>query len=328
MKLGATRMKRGGMHFATRLTIASLGATLATSLVLIGTASASPIGPVTVLAPFNIMQGQLPENIAAAANGSIDVNWNGADTIANVSSSGKVTVLGTLPSVPGGGTSTPFLKMPFSAGMVNNSGTIYTVFDTGTSSLNGVYRTEPGGTPTLIASLPAGSLANGIALDNLTGTLFITDSALGEIWSVPAQGGTPTTWASGKALAPVKSFGVNGLKIHNGAVWVSNTSNGTLLRIPILRNGKAGAIKVFASGLSTIDDFAFVGSSNAVIAALNGANEVAYVTPNGAHSIILTGADGLENPSSVAVSGSTVYIANAAYYTGTNPSLMEATLTN
>jgi len=321
-------MKWVEMRLTTRLTVAAVGATLVTSVVLVAPASASPIGSATVLAPFNIMEGQLPENIAAAANGSVDVNWNGADTIANVSSSGKVTVLGSLPSVPGGGTGTPFLKMPFSAGMVNNSGTIYTVFDTGLSSLNGVYRTEPGGTPTRIAALPADSLANGIALDNLTGTLYITDSALGVIWSVPAQGGTPTTWASGKALAPVKSFGVNGLKIHNGAVWVSNTSNGTLLRIPILANGKAGAIKVFASGLTTIDDFAFVGSSDAVIAALNGANEVAYVTPSGAHSIILTSADGLENPSSVAVSGSTVYIANAAYYTGTSPSLMEATLNN
>jgi hypothetical protein len=318
------------MQRFTRLTLSALAAIFTASLGLVGTASGqtSPIGPVTVLAPFNIMEGQLPENIAPGGNGSVDVNWNGSDTLASVSATGAVTVLGSLPTVPGGGTGTPLLKMPFSAGMVNVGGALFTVFSTGVASLNGVYRTEPGGQPTLIAPLPAGSLANGIAVDNKTATLFVTDSALGKIWSIPEQGGTATTWASGGLLAPNKGFGANGLKLHNGALWVSNTSNGTILRIPILANGKAGPVKVFASGLASVDDFAFVGSSNALIAALNFANEVAYVTNTGAHSIILTAADGLENPSSVAVSGSTVYIANAAYYTGTSPSLMEATLTN
>ncbi len=35
--------------------------------------------------------------------------------------------------------------------------------------------------------------------------------------------------------------------------------------------------------------------------ALNSANEVAYVLANGTHSILLTAADGLENPSAVAI---------------------------
>jgi|GEM_PF-6926935 len=39
-----------------------------------------------------------------------------------------------------------------------------------------------------------------------------------------------------------------------------------------------------------------------------------------------TASDGLDNPSSVKISGSTVYLTNAAYLVQTNPSLMKATL--
>jgi sugar lactone lactonase YvrE len=271
--------------------------------------------------------GQLPENIALSTNGSVDVNFNGANELANISSTGTITPLGALPTVPGGGTGTPLLKMPFSAGMVNNNGALYTVFSTGLASLNGVYLTLPGGSPTRIAPLPAGSLANGIAENFTTGTLYITDSALGKIWTVSAGGGTPTTWASGKLLEGVKGFGANGLKLHDGALYVSNTSLGTLIRIPVLKNGKAGVAKVVAKGLPSLDDFAFIPGTNNLIAALNFANEVAYVQANGTHSIILTSANGLENPSAVAISNSTVYITNADYYTLKGPSVMEAPLT-
>jgi hypothetical protein len=316
------------MEKLSRLAVVAMALSLLVSVGLTSSAGAqpSPIGPVTTLATLMLNYGQLPENIALASNGAVDVNFNGADELASISSTGTVTPLGALPSVPGGGKGTPLLGMPFSAGLVNNNGALYSVFSTGLASLNGVYLTLPPSAPTLIAPLPAGSLANGIAENFTTGTLYITDSALGKVWTVSAGGGTPTTWASGPLLAGVKGFGANGLKIHDGALYVSNTSQGTLLRIPVLKNGKAGKISVVAKGLTSIDDFAFVPGTNNVIAALNFANEVAYVQANGTHSIILTAADGLQNPSAVAISGSMVYITNADYYTLKGPSVMEAPL--
>ena len=307
----------------------ALAVSLLVPLALAAPASAapSPIGPVTVLATLTLDYGQLPENIALSTDGSVDVNFNGANELANISSTGTITPLGALPTVPGGGTGTPLLKMPFSAGMVNNNGALYSVFSTGLASLNGVYLTLPGGTPERIAPLPAGSLANGIAENFNTGTLYITDSALGKVWTVSAAGGTPKTWASGPLLTGVKGFGANGLKIHDGALYVSNTSLGTLIRIPVLKNGTAGTPSVVAKGLPSIDDFAFIPGTNNVIAALNAANEVAYVEANGSHTIILTSTDGLQNPSAVAISSSTVYITNADYYTLQGPSVMEAPLT-
>jgi hypothetical protein len=316
------------MHRFTRLSTAVLATSLIVSLGFTASSSAapSPIGPVTTLATLALNYGQLPENIALGPNGSVYVNFNGADEIASISATGTVTAIGGLPKVPDGGTGTPLLKMPFSAGMVNNNGALYSVFSTGDASLNGLYLTLSDGTTTRIAPLPAGSLANGIAENYTTGTLYITDSALGRVWTVSAGGGTPTVWASGKLLAGVKGFGANGLKLHDGALYVSNTSQGTLLRIPVLANGKAGPITVVAKNLPSVDDFAFIPGTNNVIAALNAANEVAYVTAKGAHSIILTSANGLENPSAVIISSTTVYITNADYYTLKGPSVMEAPL--
>jgi len=220
------------------------------------------VGPSSQLIAFNIQYGQLPENLTLAPGG-LDVVLNGAAEVAHVSSAGTLTVLGTLPAPAGGGTGTPLLKMPLTAGIVRASnGTVYTT------------------------------------------------------------GGKAHVWAKGEALKGTTSFGANGLKVHGGYVWVSNTSRGTILQIPILDNGSSGKPTVAAHGLTTVDDFQFVGQTDEIVAALNAADEVALVQPNGSHKIVLTAADGLENPSSIAVSGKTVYVANAAYYTGKDPSIL------
>jgi len=50
------------------------------------------------------------------------------------------------------------------------------------------------------------------------------------------RSGKAEVWASGQDLQPTApgGFGVNGLKVHDGSGWVSNSSQGTLLRIPVL----------------------------------------------------------------------------------------------
>jgi hypothetical protein len=48
---------------------------------------------------------------------------------------------------------------------------------------------------------------------------------------------------------------------------VSNTDKGTLLRIRIGVRGMAGAVTTVAQGRAAIDDFAFTGSGDTVLAA-------------------------------------------------------------
>lgn len=108
---------------------------------------------------------------------------------------------------------------------------------------------------------------------------------------------------------------------------MSDSDHGTLVRIPLTPEGAPGPIRTVASGLPVIDDFAFTGHGDTLLAALDRPDEVALVRPDGTHTIVLTGADGLESPTSIAVRGATVLVADAAYNTLTDPNLLNARLT-
>ncbi|QHA03267.1 FAD-binding protein [Streptomyces broussonetiae] len=201
-------------------------------------------------------------------------------------------------------------------------GTLYFLYATGTSDLTGVWRLRPGGTPGRIAALPANGLPNGLALDRHTGLLYVADSVLGTVWRVPVAGGTPTRWAAAPELRPAGFLGANGIKVHNGAVWVSNLDKGTVLRVPLTCHGGAGPVETRATALVDVDDFGFTGAGDSLLAAINKDNEVALVRSDGTHSIVLTAADGLENPTSLAVRGGTAYIASGAYFTNSDPNVL------
>jgi hypothetical protein len=158
-----------------------------------------------------------------------------------------------------------------------------------------------------------------MALDDRHGLLYVADSLLSVVWRVSIADGTVSAWASGPQLAPNGGLGANGLKLHGGAVWVSNTQLGTLLRIPI---------ETIASGLAGIDDFAFTGpgQSASVLAAINAFSTVVLIRPDGSQQTVLTAADGLSNPSAVAIRGSTVYVLSAAYFTQKDPNVLLASL--
>ena len=116
-------------------------------------------------------------------------------------------------------------------------------------------------------------------------------------------------------------------KVHDGAVWVTNTDQGTLLRIPIGPGGAAGPIQTVATGLPGVDDFTFARNGD-ILAALNTPSELAVIQPDGTQTIVLTSADGLSNPTAVAVAGNTIYITSAAYITQNDPNLILARLTS
>ena len=190
---------------------------------------------------FDLTAGQKPENIAFAPNGDMYVTFAVGRQVAEISRTGAVRILATLPAPADSGVHTPVMGFPLTTGIVRTpSGALYFLYATGTADLTGVWQLTPGGRPKRIAALPANGLPNGLALDARTGTLYITDSVLDTIWRVPATGGTPTVWSTATELASAGFLGVNGLKIHDGAIWATNLDQGTVLRIPVLPNGSAG----------------------------------------------------------------------------------------
>ncbi|WP_369223328.1 SMP-30/gluconolactonase/LRE family protein [Streptomyces sp. R39] len=313
------------------ISAAAVGALVAAAATVLSpvhaSAASAPLSDARIAAHFDLAQGRTPENIALAPDGRAYVTFAKARQIAEVSPEGTVRILATLPEPADGGVHTPALGFPLTVGITRaHDGTLYFLYATGTADLTGVWRMSPGGRPERIAALPADGLPNGLALDARTRTLYVADSVRGIIWKVPTIGGTATAWSTAPALAPNGFLGVNGLKVHNGAVWATNLDRGTVLRIPVRRDGRAGEAQTRADGMPGIDDFAFTGRGDQLLAALDGPNEVALVQGDGSHSTVLTSADGLQSPTSIALHGDTVYVLSAAWNTAEDPNLVLARL--
>jgi hypothetical protein len=143
---------------------------------------------------------------------------------------------------------------------------------------------------------------------------------------VPAHGGRATAWSTAPELAPHGFLGANGARVHGDALWVTNLDQGTVVRIPIGTDHRAGKPAIQATGLQGIDDFAFTGRGNEILAALNKPNKIVHITDDGRNTTVLNASDGLQNPTSVAVRGKDVYVPSAAYATATDPNLLHARL--
>ncbi|MEU9670820.1 hypothetical protein AB0E25_35680 [Streptomyces bobili] len=74
-----------------------------------------------------------------------------------------------------------------------------------------------------------------------------------------------------------------------------------------------------------IDDFAFTGRGDDILAPLNGPNTVVHIRSRGT-TTVLDATGGLQNPTSVALRGKDVYVLSAAYTTGSDPNLLRARL--
>ncbi|MBV9847843.1 MAG: hypothetical protein JOZ47_22650 [Kutzneria sp.] len=267
--------------------------------------------------------GQQPENITLEPDGSADLTFGWSGEIGRVTPGGHVEIIGRIP-IPSDGDIPVVHRKLFLGGIVRAvGGDLYVAVSTGTAVATGIYRLRPGGGAVRVAALPADGFLNGMALDPVTGELYVADSFKSTVWRVSLYTGHVTAWATGPLLAPQDGFGANGLKIHRGAVWVSNMGKQQLIRIPIGLTGAAGTGEVVASNLGPIDDFAFHGDS--VVAAVNQENRVAVIDGSGIHTF-LTSTDGLDNPTSVAVRGDTMYVTDAAYFTGNDPNLLTTSL--
>lgn len=129
----------------------------------------------------------------------------------------------------------------------------------------------------------------------------MADDGAATVWEVNVNTGTAIPWLSGGLLEPNNDdlpLGPNGIKLFQGAVYITNTGAGTIIRVPILPDGSAGTPSIYASGLP-LDDFAF-GGDGSLFLATQVENSVIRLFPDGTQSIIATEADGLLGDSSLA----------------------------
>ncbi|MFE5770236.1 hypothetical protein ACFQ7O_17950 [Streptomyces sp. NPDC056485] len=277
-----------------------------------------------VIAHFDFEAGETPENIALEPDGSADLTLAIARQVVRVDRHGGKRVLATLPDVEN--PQTPLLGVAVVSGIVRtHDGTLYVGYNTGTAE-SGIYRITPGRKLSKLVDMSPKGFVNGLALDEHLGLIYAADSVLGTVWRISLDGEPEVTaWATGAALEPTAFIGANGIKVRGHAVWVSNFDRATLLRIPVDEDGSAGKTMTQATGLTGIDDFAFAGRGETVLAALNTtASELALVPPDGTHTIVLTKRDGLSGPTSVAVRHHEVFVTSGAFLDGFDPNLLVA----
>ncbi|MFF6972670.1 MULTISPECIES: SMP-30/gluconolactonase/LRE family protein [Streptomyces] len=288
--------------------------------------------PVRGAARLNIDSGQQPEGIVAEPDGSVVVTFAPTRQIVRITPSGELRVLATLPAPPPQA-ETPAVGEPYAGGIVRaEDGTLYVTYATGTDDLTGVWRiAADGGVPRRVVALPSGGLPNGIALDTRSRQLYITDSFAGRVWRAPAAGGPAVVWSADPLLARHSEgfAGANGIRVHAGAVWVTNHDRGTVLRFPVTGPRSApvaGRPETVAEGLGEIDDLVFTGDGDGLLVAGVTDSRVLLVR-DGKGTPVLDEEDGLQNPTALARHGTTVHIASSAQYTLTDPHVLSATLT-
>ena len=179
----------------------------------------------------------------------------------------------------------------------------------------GVWKVTRNGALNRIAALPLEALPNGIVHD--AGYLYAADSALGLIWRVSDEGGTPEVWASGEELAPVGAGlpGPNGLKLFGGEMYISNPSQSTIVAITLAPDRSAGAFRIHATGVFC-DDFAF-DVHGSLYCGTDPFNTLLRITLDGSVETLLTGIDGLDGPTAAAFGHQgdrfELYVTNAAF---------------
>ncbi len=109
---------------------------------------------------------------------------------------------------------------------------------------------------------PKGTASPNALVSDTDGSLLVSDSFQGKIFRVEAGGCSDfsciSTVAKDKKLATAgfPPFGANGLALRGGALYVANTGNDTILRLP-LSGGTATSVDDWAQSINGADGVAF-----------------------------------------------------------------------
>ena len=94
---------------------------------------------------------------------------------------------------------------------------------------------------------------NGLTFDP-RGNLYFTESWNGGVWKVERGQSVATIWSAHNLLAPAPGgFGANGIVYKEGSIFVANSDQVTLVKIPMNHDGSAGTPAIFAAGFGWPD---------------------------------------------------------------------------
>jgi hypothetical protein len=182
----------------------------------------------------------------------------------------------------------------------------------------GVYEVQPWGAMRRLPGTEKMRFPNSLAFDHLFGTLYVTDYALGQVWSIRPHR-QAEVWSDAPELKSTIGMAANGLAVHGGYAIVSisqpvpfgpigpDNQAPQLVRIPIERDGSAGKLEtlVMNSAFGKLSDYGFVAVDDITLDAVGNIYvsgvfpwSVLRVSPDGKEIVKVAAgpADGLPSP--------------------------------
>jgi sugar lactone lactonase YvrE len=157
--------------------------------------------------------------------------------------------------------------------------------------------------------LPPNRFCNDLAFDD-GGALYITDSFNGTVLRLAPGAAAPEPWIDDPALAPGMpgGFGLDGLAVVPGAIYVNRFDSGGLYRIAIGAGGQAGPAQqiVVTPPLVSPDGMRALDERTLLVAEGNG--RVTRVTIDGATATATPLATDLDQPTGLVVARGSVWV--------------------
>ena len=180
---------------------------------------------------------------------------------------------------------------------------------------------------TIMSAGPAAGL-NALTFDR-AGNIYVSASFTGVVFRTGPTGGAAEVWASDPILKPAGAppvppfgfppFGANGLDFNHdqSALFVANTGNDTIVRIPVLAGGAAGKADTFTNSINGADGL-FLDQHDNIWVCANQSDEIVVVDNTGKVISKLGDFDGLKDgkpvgllfPASLVRHGDWIYITN------------------
>lgn len=164
-----------------------------------------------------------------------------------------------------------------------------------------IFEFTDDGTPVYELVVPEAGFLNGLALLR-PGVFLIADSEASTLWQFDSATQAVTPWLAHETLAPNPEApeipAANGIKLYDGAVYVSNSGQASVIRVPILADGMAGEPEVVFSNI-VLDDFAFSATGD-LYGTTHIFDSVVVFTPDGQRRTIATAEQGVTGSTALA----------------------------
>jgi DNA-binding beta-propeller fold protein YncE len=134
--------------------------------------------------------------------------------------------------------------------------------------------------------------------------LYITDTANGKIYKLPAGASAADLFVESRAL-----MGVDGITFLNGTLYVNNVISNNLYRIPVDPDGKAGVPVDIWMDQPVKGPDGMRAANGKLLVAENGSGKISVITVNGDKASITVIKEGLKTPTAVEPAGDTIWIA-------------------